>query len=127
MLERFPASRGVAALTAVALLGCVSWHPIDLTPSSIRSHQLPFRVRVTRVDSTRVTVLAPFMRADTLYGRVARDTIGIPVSAIGHAEREQSHLIITTVMVLVTPIAFLATLYFVGCGFDGHRCRDYAS
>ncbi len=127
MLERFPGRRALAALTAVALLGCASWRRIDLTQSSTGSHQLPFRVRVTRVDSTRVTVLAPFLRADTLYGRVARDTIGIPVSDIDHADRERSYFILTAAMVMVAPIAILATLWYVGCGLDGHRCRAYAS
>ena len=127
MLARFPAKGTVAALTAAALVGCVSWHPIGLAAGVSETRPLPFRVRVTRVDSSRVTVLAPFLRADTLYGRLAGDTIGIPLSAIGHAEREQTHLVLTAAVVLMAPIVFVATLYFISCGSSGHRCADSVS
>lgn len=127
MLSRCPGRGAVAALTAVALIGCATWHPIRLAPGSRPPRVLPFVVRVARTDSTRVTLLAPFVRGDTLYGRVARDTVGIPLSAIGHAERQQTHLLITVAMVLAAPIVFVAALYVLSCGFSGHRCADSVS
>ena len=102
---------------ALALAACTTWRPLPLSPSE----KLPYVVRITRTDSSRVTLLSSFVRRDTLYGRAGRDTVGVPLSGIRLVEREQWSVLRTAVVVIALPAVILGTLYLIQCG--GHGCQ----
>lgn len=126
MLQRTRGVQRVISLTALALAGCMTWHPVDLASTPSPDTGLPYVLRITRTDSARVTVLSPHVRGDTLYGRVVRDTIGIPLARIRVAERQRFNPLGTVVLVIAVPVAFIVTWYVIHCGASGRGCAAVA-
>jgi hypothetical protein len=82
--------RALAALVAVLVTSCTYWEPHPRpTPAAPPSH-LPRVLRVA-TDTAPVLLNAPFVRADTLFGRRAGDTVGIALSALRGLERPRVH------------------------------------
>jgi hypothetical protein len=101
--------------TALAMVACTTWQPLAQDLDRSRLANLPYSLRVTRTDGSRRAVLAPFVRGDTLFGRVARDTIAVPLAGIRHLERERFSAGRTTVLLLAIPVALVVALR-VHCG-----------
>jgi hypothetical protein len=118
--------RWMASATALGLAGCMTWHPIQLAREPA-PRGLPFVLRVTRSDSTRITMLAPFLRGDSLYGRVAADTVGLPLDDVRVAERQRFEPIGTFLVVVMVPVAVLYGLYVLSCGPSGNGCANSPS
>ena len=100
------------------LWGCVTWRSYELAPDTGAGKSLPHLLRATRVDSSRVILTSPFMRADTLYGqkRVRGDTIALAVSEIIHLERERLSLDRTLALTIGVPAMALGVTYLLVCG-----------
>jgi hypothetical protein len=96
--------------------GCVTWRPFDLEPSPSADKSLPYLLRATRHDSSRIVLTAPFVRANTLYGRMRRDTVSLPVSEILRLERERLSLDRTLAIAIGVPVMALGVTYLVVCG-----------
>jgi hypothetical protein len=107
--------------TALALSSCVTWRTYEsgqLAPD----HSLPYRLRATRADSSRIAMTAPCVRGDTLYGRVKGDTVGVALATITRLERERVSAGKTALLVVGVPAAGFAALaltYFIVCGSEG--------
>jgi hypothetical protein len=107
-------------MVGLVLGGCVSWRPYEAGLSLDANRPLPTRLRATGQDSTRVLLTAPFVRGDTLYGRVQGDTVGIPVAEISGLEWERLSADRTLGLVIAVPAA-LGLIYLVKC--DDGQCR----
>ena len=102
-------------LLGLTLGGCVSWRPYEAGPSLGAKRHLPTRLRATRQDSTRLVLAAPFVRGDTLYGRVQDDTIGVSMEEIARLEWERLSGGRTAGLLLGVP-AVLGLTYLFVCG-----------
>ena len=101
--------------TALVIAACTTWQPLAQGVDGSRLARLPYALRVTRADGSRRAVLAPFVRGDTLFGRVARDMIAVPLADIQQLERERFSAGRTTALVLAIPVA-LVVAFVVHCG-----------
>ena len=105
------------ALAIVLLVSsCVTWRPYGLEPGPVAEQSLPYLLRATRHDSSRMMLTAPFLRADTLYGRIKRDTVSLPVTQILRLERESLSLDRTLAVAIGAPVMALGVTYLVVCG-----------
>ena len=118
-----------AALTiALTLAGCSTWQPWHPPAPLAESPDLPYRLRATMADSTRVELTAPFLRADTLYGRTGNgprpDTTALSVTAVRGLERERFSLWRTLGATVGVPALTLGVVFVIVCG--GGQCEpDY--
>jgi hypothetical protein len=106
----------VLVVLVFALTGCVSWRPFDAASALATGRFLPYRLRATRQDSTRVALTAPFVRADTLYGRLHADTVAVPIAEITRLERERLNLGRTLGLVIGLPVVAVGLTYLIVCG-----------
>ena len=116
------------AVLLTTVTGCFTWQPYDIgaTPvgshdigaTPVGSHALPDSLRITRHDSSRVAVSAPFVRGDTLFGHLDGDTIAVPVPNIASVQRLGFSIVQTLGLVLV-PAAALGVTYLIVCGERG--------
>lgn len=109
----------LSSITALMLAGCTTWQPLARDSTGAPLARLPYALRITRLDSSRVAVLAPFVRQDTLFGRNARDTLAVPLQQIRGLEREQFSVVRTAAVILAIPVAFVI-VFAIKCG--DHRC-----
>jgi hypothetical protein len=110
--------RPLCCVTALALAACSTWRPCAEGLDAARPTRLPYSLRVTRVDGSRATLLAPFVRGGSLHGRVLRDTLSIPVNQVLRLEQERFSVARSVALVLALPTAFLI-VYVIRCGADG--------
>lgn len=116
---------GSAAALALALAGCATWHPWEPAAPLAQSSDLPYRLRATMADSTRVVLTAPFVRADSLYGRPSpRDTAAFSLSAVRGLERERFSLWRTVGATVGVPVLALGAVFVIVCG-DGQCQGDH--
>jgi hypothetical protein len=110
-------------LLGLTLGGCVSWRPYEAGSSLSAKEHLPTSLRATRQDSTRLVLASPFVRGDTLYGRVGYDTLGVSMEEIVGLEWERLSAGRTAGLLLGVP-AVLGLTYLAMCG--GSQCEgDY--
>ena len=104
------------ALT-LSLAGCFSWRPYEPAAPLSQSTGLPRRLRATLADSSRVELTAPFVRADTLYGRSGpkRDTTALAVAEIRRLERERFSIWRTLGVTVGAPALALAVVFAAVC------------
>jgi len=116
---RPPGACSILALT-LCLAGCYSWRPFEPAAPLSQSTGLPYRLRATLADSTRVELTSPFVRADTLYGRSGpkRDTLALAVADVQRLERERFSVWRTLGITVGAPAVALVAVYAVVCG-DG--------
>ena len=110
--------RPLCCVAALALAACSTWRPFAEGLDAARPTRLPYALRVTRVDGSRATLLAPFVRADSLHGRVLRDTLSIPLTEIQGLERDRFSVARSVALVLALPAAFVVA-YVIRCGDNG--------
>lgn len=110
----------VCCLAFILLGGCFSWRAYDAAAPLSSSAKLPYRMRATLADSSHVDLTAPFVRADTLFGRSGprRDTMAVPMGRIRRLERERFNLWRTLGVTVVAPAAALFAVLAIACG-DG--------
>jgi hypothetical protein len=109
----------LCVITALMLAACTTWQPLARGSIGAPPARLPYSLRITRLDSSRVAVLAPFVRQDTLFGRKGRDTLAVPLQHIRGLERERFSMGRTAAVILAIPVA-LVVVYIFECG--NHRC-----
>jgi hypothetical protein len=99
-----------------AIWGCAIWRPYDAGPGLSPGQSLPYQLRATRADSSRLALTTPFVRADTLYGRVRGDTVGVPLAEIVRLERERVSPGRTAAVLIGVPAVALGVTYLIVCG-----------
>jgi len=111
--------RPLSCLTALALAACTSWQPFAEGVDRTRPTKLPYALRVTRLDGSRTTLLGPFLRGDSLHGRLLRDTLSLPLREVRRLEQERFSITRSAALVLAVPAAFLV-VYLIEC--RDNRC-----
>lgn len=103
--------------TALLLLlgACATWQPYDAPGPAQSDQNLPYRIRATRADSSRVALTSPFLKADSLYGREHGDTIGLALADITGLERSRTSVWRTAVTLLAVPVVGFALGYIILC------------
>lgn len=112
--------RFLCCVSALALAACSTWRPFAETVDATRPAGLPYALRVTRADGSRTTLLAPFIRGDSLHGRVLRDTLSVPLDRVARLEQDRFSIGRSVALVLALPAAFVV-VYLIHCR-DG-RCH----
>jgi hypothetical protein len=114
--------RGIGSVAGTGLLvliaGCASWYSYDAARTLHPGQSLPYQMRATRADSSRVDLTAPFVRSDSLYGRPRGDTVGVALSDIASLERSRFSVSRTAALVVGGPLVGLGIAYIVLCGFN---------
>ncbi len=87
------AKRFFALVQLVTFLpGCSTWEVQSASPADVLENQHPNAVRVTRSDSSRITLQKPEISGDTLYGTVGdygmqrEPRTAVAVSDVDHVE-----------------------------------------
>lgn len=107
-----------ALLLSLPVGGCATWRSYDAGPGLSAGQSLPYYLRATREDSSRMVLTAPFVQADTLYGRSDGDRVGVPVAEIIHLERQRVHAGRTAAVVVGVPAVALGVSYVILCGIN---------
>jgi hypothetical protein len=114
--------RGIGSVAGTGLLvliaGCASWQTYDSAGMLRPAQSLPYQLRATRADCSRTELTAPFVRSDSLYGRVRGNTVGLPLADIASLERSRFSVSRTAALVVGGPLVGLGIAYIVLCGFN---------
>ncbi|HUR96254.1 MAG TPA: hypothetical protein VMY76_16865 [Gemmatimonadales bacterium] len=105
----------------ISSVGCFSWRPYEPAAPLSAVGKLPHRLRASLADSSRVELTAPFVRADSLYGRSGpkRDTLALSVAEIRELERERFNVWRTLGATVVAPAAALLVVFAIACDDGG--------
>lgn len=77
--------------SALVLGSCTYWEPYaPLTPTA-PSPALPSSLQVVSDTGAPLLLIEPFVRADTLFGRTGRDTVGLPLHQLRDVRRQRVH------------------------------------
>jgi hypothetical protein len=93
--------RTILALCHVAFLllgSCTYWEPYP-TPAPAQQ-RLPSSLRATDPTGSRILLVEPYIRSDTLFGLAGRDTVGISLRRFPRLERQRVHAVRTIALVL---------------------------
>jgi hypothetical protein len=84
--------RPIAALLLLLYLpACTSWQVAKTSPEQLFEDDPPEKVRVTHTDGSRVELMSPEVRADSLMGTVkGGDTVSIALSKVQKVEVRES-------------------------------------
>jgi hypothetical protein len=84
-------SFGISALAGVTLFlgACTYWEPYSLPASPSWAPSLPSSLRVASEPGHPILLVEPFLKRDTLFGRVGPDTIGIPLHGARDVQRQR--------------------------------------
>jgi hypothetical protein len=84
-------ARSTGLLIGVALLlgACTYWEPHPSPVPGARSPRLPSSLRVASDTGAPLLLVEPFIRADTLVGRVGRDTVRVPIEQLRGIQRQR--------------------------------------
>jgi hypothetical protein len=119
-----PGPRFTLIASLVLIAGCASWHTYDSARTLQPGQSLPYQIRATRADSSRIELTAPFVRSDSLFGRLRGDTVGLAVADIANLERSRFSVSRTAAVVLGAPLVGLGLAYIVVCEI-GSCSPDY--
>jgi hypothetical protein len=100
----------------VLIAGCASWQPFDSAQTLHPGRSLPYQLRATRSDGSRTELTAPFVRSDSLYGRVRRDTVSFAVADIARLERSRFSVSRTAGVLVIVPVVGFGVTYLILCG-----------
>jgi hypothetical protein len=119
MSKSWRVTRSLAGTGLLVLIaGCASWQTYDSARMLRPAQSLPYQLRATRADSSRTELTAPFVRSDSLYGRVRGNTVGLPLADIASLERSRFSVSRTAALVVGGPLVGLGIAYIVLCGFN---------
>ena len=104
MPRRTLRARVAAGVLAALLSGCTTWHPYAGDVMARPPVRLPRGIRVTRMDGSRVMLVWPFVRGDSVLGTWNRDTVGVPLNAVSVIEREDFSVTKTVLVVVAVPL-----------------------
>ncbi len=116
MIQAFAKAFSTPAI-ALLLSACVAWRPYELGQEAGPGSPFPHLLRVTRQDSSRIVLTAPYVRADTLFGlkRVRGDTLAVPKALIARLEHERLNLGRTLAVAIGVPALAFGVTYLLVC------------
>jgi hypothetical protein len=76
----------MCGLLLSSVIACTRWQPAEISPERFVTETQPSRIRVTRLDSTRVELIRPHVSGDSLIGSVTPSgpPVSIPLSAVAN-------------------------------------------
>lgn len=76
----------MCGLLLSGVLACTRWQLAEISPERVVTETQPSRIRVTRLDSTRVELIRPHVSGDSLIGSVTPSgpPVSIPLSAVAN-------------------------------------------
>jgi hypothetical protein len=98
------------------IAGCASWRAYEPVRTLQPGQSLPNLMRATRADGSRTELSAPFVRSDSLYGRVLGDTVGMALSDVAILERSRFSVSRTAAVFVGAPLIGFGIAYVVLCG-----------
>lgn len=80
-----------SSLAGVTLFlgACTYWEPYALPAPPASATPLPSSLRVASQPGPPILLVEPFIRSDTLFGRIGADTTGIPLSERRGIQRQR--------------------------------------
>lgn len=131
--NRYRLSKLRPALAILALLsaGCATWSAQGLTPRALVASETPPQVRVTRTDSSRMTLDHPRVAGDSLRGfhdvagiRGTRDsaTVSVALDDIAYLSLKRHDGLGTVMAASWGSLAVLVTLLGVAISSSGGIC-----
>ena len=120
--------RTIAALLLLLYLpACTSWQVGKPSPEEFLENEHPEKVRVTQTDGSRVELMSPAVRADSLVGRVNGGTsVSIALSEVQKVEVRESDstktgLLAAGVLIwtMVSVVLFFSAMEDFPCGDQG--------
>jgi hypothetical protein len=94
---------------ALFLGGCTYWEPI-LPP--VPSADLPSSLRISLDSGPPLLLVEPYVRTDTLFGRVASDTVELPVEQLHGIERQRIHVLRTLGLIAGVSAFWITVAYY---------------
>jgi hypothetical protein len=104
-------------LACVLLPGCTSWKPYGHPSETASLARLPAMLRVIRDDEPALVLAAPFVRADSLFGRRGGDTVGMVLSELRAVQRPRVHAARSLILLLSVAAAWIS-LGLLGGGLE---------
>jgi hypothetical protein len=107
-------SRATSSLAGLALLltGCTYWEPYPRPAPAVPD--LPSTLRVASDSEASVLLIDPFLRGDTLFGRVDREEVGFPVNQLHRLERQRVHGLRSVGLVTGVSVALIVAALYSG-------------
>ena len=80
---RLPVMYGLLLSSVIA---CTRWQLAEISPERLVTETKPSRIRVTRLDSTRVELIRPHVSRDSLIGSATPSgpPVSVPLSAVAN-------------------------------------------
>ena len=111
--------RILASLIAICGAACTSWNKVGPTPAGYLETHRPEKVRLTRLDSSRIDLRAPRLRGDSVLGIVGgglavTDTarqVAVPLHDVYFIEVRQ----FSPGKTMLLTLAVIASLCVIGC------------
>jgi hypothetical protein len=117
MSKSWRVTRSLAGTGLLVLIaGCASWQTYDSARMLRPGQALPYQLRATLADSSRTELTAPFVRSDSLYGRVRGDTVGLSLGDIASLERSRFSVSRTAGVLVIVPVVGFGVTYLILCG-----------
>ena len=98
---------------ALLLGSCTYWEPYP-PPTLATSSRLPSSLRVASDTGGSVLLIEPFVRADTLFGRLGRDTARLPLGDVRELQRQRVHGLRTLGLIAGVSAAWVAVGLYGG-------------
>ena len=108
------------------LSGCTSWQAQPVTPEFLSS-QLPSKVRVHRVDGSKVVLHDPSFSTDSLVGSMDGTPTGVPLALVRQMDVRHGSAGKTVGLVLGVAAGAVVILYTAAaivCG-GSYSCSEY--
>ena len=113
-------------LLLLYLPACTSWQVGKPSPEEFLENEQPEKVRVTQTNGSRVELVAPKVRADSLVGTVKGDTVSIALSEVQKVEVKEADSTRTGILVagimawtVVSVVLFVSAMEDFPCGDQG--------
>ena len=122
--------RSLSLLLMVQLIpGCTHWSPVrDVTPEAYVAAKQPKRVRVLLGDSSRVVLMRPWVRGDTLGGQapgrrgqpqIAGDSVLLPLAWIRQLDVRRTDVAATIGLTTVSVVVMGSAIILVWAAATG--------
>lgn len=89
-----------ALLLTIYLPACHEWQVRDVAPAELVDHQHPAAIRVTRMDSSQVTVDQPRVAGDSIVGSSHDLRVAVAVADISRVAVRRTDALATAVLIL---------------------------
>jgi hypothetical protein len=111
----------MCGLLLSSVIACTRWQLAEISPERVVTETKPSRIRVTRLDSTRVELIRPHVSRDSLIGSVTPSgpPVSIPLSAVANVSVIKVKPAPTIALILAFSGAVVAVIMAVALAKNG--------